>query len=179
MCIQSQHLEKWEVSSPELLPSSDQINAGIALIESNLSVSLTDEYKNYLHFINARTCWCKEGNDFFLAKYNDATIKVLMSVMFPPDSVIELTKLLRESIYDHRTLLLPGLIVIGCDYDDEADAYLIYDTRVDSPTYKCIFHWRYYEDNLVVGDGLGFVAHSLKDFLQLPVNPEQLQEAEN
>lgn len=174
MCIQSQHLEKWEISSSELLPSTDKINADISLVESELSVSLTDEYKSYLHFIKARTSWCKEGNEFFLAKYNDATIKVLMSVMFPPDSVIGLTKLLRESIYDHRTLLQPGLIVIGCDYDDAADAYLIYDTRVDSSTYKYVFHWRYYEDNLVVGDGLGLVAYSLKDFLNTPTAENEL-----
>ncbi|MFM4733671.1 hypothetical protein, partial [Aeromonas salmonicida] len=67
-----------------------------------------------------------------------------------------------------------GLIAIGSEYDDDGDAYIIYDVRPDSPTYRNIFHWRYYVDNLIVGDGLGLLALSLKDFLHKPASESEL-----
>lgn len=174
MCMQQGTIKKWDLSQDEPLPSSAEVNAAIAHIEHELSVSLPEEYKGYLHLVKLQAAWCKEGNDYFLVQYNHSTIKVLMSVLSSPDKVIDLTMLLRESIYDHRTLLSPGLIAIGHDYDDEGDAYLIYDTRADSATYGHVFHWRYYVDNLVIGDGLGRVAPSLTGFLQMPASEDQL-----
>lgn len=46
--------------------------------------------------------------------------------------------------------------------------------RNSSPTYQHIFNWRYYVDNLVVGEGLGLIARSLKEFLSMPTSEDEL-----
>ncbi|WP_407273854.1 SMI1/KNR4 family protein [Dickeya ananatis] len=174
MGIEKQDLIKWENNEPGITVDVQKIHDVINKVEQNLSVKLPDEYKDYLILVGDQTSWPHEDCGYFLAKYNGKTIQVLMSVLFPTEDVIDSTKLLQESIYENRTLLSNGLIVIGCDYDDIADAYLVYDIRENSLTYQHVFHWRYYQDNLVVGDGLGLVAHSLKDFLHTPTSEDKL-----
>lgn len=177
MAIEKQDLVnwKWETKESSIIVDEWKIRAVFNHIEQELAVRLPDEYKNFLLLTDDQGPWFKDDDEcYFLAKYNHATMVVMMSTFFSSEGVIDYTKLLQESIYDHRTLLPNGLIVIACDYDDDADAYLIYDVREDSATYQHIFHWRYYVDNLIVGDGLGLAARSLKEFLHMPTSEDKL-----
>ena len=166
---------RWENKDVSSIADKVKIQAAINYIERELSVKLPDEYKDFLLLTEDQGIFFEdEGNDRFLARYNHKAMVVVMNIFFPAEQVIDYTKQSQESIYDHRTLLTNGFIVIACDYDDNAEAYLIYDVREESATYQHIFHWRYYVDNVVVGDGLGFVARSLKEFLHMPTSEDNL-----
>lgn len=165
MEIQKEDLAKWETDEPDLTIDPLLIEKKITDIEKALLVSLPDEYKDYIHLVADQACSPLDDLDNFIARYNEKTRTTVMTTLASTNRVIVSTKLLQESIYDHRSLLPNGLIVIGTDYDDDADAYIVYDVRPDSPTYKNVFHWRYYVDNLVAGDGLGLLASSLRGFL--------------
>ncbi|MCL2892050.1 SMI1/KNR4 family protein [Brenneria tiliae] len=174
MSVGIEDLVKWETDESQLIVDDALVRSRIKKIELELNVSLPEEYCNYIISIADQAAGTKDGSDYFLVKYNDRISVALMSVLFDSDCVIKYTKLLQESIYDHRSLLKNGMIAIGCDYDDDGDAYVIYDVRPNSPTYQHVFHWRYYVDNLVVGEGLGFIAHSLKEFLSMPTSEDEL-----
>ncbi|MBN3050214.1 SMI1/KNR4 family protein [Pectobacterium brasiliense] len=174
MDIEKKDLLKWEVSDPEIVVERKKSDGFVMNIEKELSITLPNEYRDYIFLTANQTSWPKDDCGYFLAKYNDRSLKVLMSVLFPYEEVIDSTKLLQESIYEHRFLLSQGLIIIGCDYDDFSDGYLVYDVRRESPTYQNIFHWMYSQGNLIVGEGLGFIAHSLKEFLNTPTAANEL-----
>lgn len=165
MKIQKEDLAKWETDEPDLIIEPLLIKKKITDVEKALLINLPDEYKDYVHLVADQTCSPLDGLDNFIARYNEKTRMTVMATLASTNRVVISTKLLQESIYDHRSLLPNGLIAIGTDYDDDADAYIIYDVRPDSPTYKNVFHWRYYVDNLAVGDGLGLLALSLREFL--------------
>ncbi|NPE57365.1 SMI1/KNR4 family protein [Dickeya dadantii] len=174
MEIQKEDLVKWETDDPDLVIESATINKRIGDIEEKLQVHLPDEYKDYIHLVADQACGPLEDIDHFLVRYDGRVRKALMAILFPTEQVISSTNLLKESIYENRSLLPTGLIAIGSDYDDDGDAYIIYDVRPNSPTYKSVFHWRYYIDNLSVGDGLGLLALSLKEFLYTPTSEDKL-----
>lgn len=174
MEIQKEDLRKWETDDPNLAVESLLINKRIFSVEEKLRVNLPNEYKNYLHLVADQACGPLEGIDNFLVRYDGKAREALMASLFSSERVICSTNLLQESIYENRSLLPAGLIAIGSDYDDDGDAYIIYDVRADSATYKNVFHWRYYIDNLVVGDGLGLLALSLKEFLHKPTSEDEL-----
>ncbi|ATY82043.1 cell wall assembly protein [Aeromonas veronii] len=177
MTIEKQDLVNWEWGNKDLSSIVDErkIHFLINRVEQELSIKLPVEYRDFISFTDVQGPWVQDNEkSSLLAKYNHATVILMMLTFFSTEGVIDHTKLLQESIYDHRTLLPNGLIVIAKDCDDDADAYLIYDVREDSATYQHIFHWRYYVDNLVVGDGLGFVARSLKEFLHMPTSEDNL-----
>ncbi|WP_265434833.1 SMI1/KNR4 family protein [Aeromonas salmonicida] len=177
MTIEKQDLVNWAWENKDVSSNADEVKIQSAInhIERELSINLPNEYKDFIFLTGDQGAWFHDRkNDFFLTKYSHKTMIVMMNVFFPTELATDYTKLLQESIYDHRTLLPNGLIVIASDCDDDADAYLIYDVREESATYQHIFHWRYYVDNLVVGDGLGFVARSLKEFLHMPTSEDNL-----
>lgn len=168
MKIQKDDLVKWEVDEPDLIADPLFIRKGITDVEKSLLISLPNEYKDYIHLVADQACTPLSNLDNFIARYNEKNRIIVMATLSSTNRVVTSTKLLQESIYDHRSLLPDGLIAIGSDYDDDGDAYIIYDVRADSPTYRNVFHWRYYVDNLVVGDGLGLLAISLREFLHKP-----------
>ncbi|TDF82366.1 SMI1/KNR4 family protein [Pseudomonas sp. H9] len=175
MKIQKEDLAKWETDEPNLIIDSLLIKKKITDVEKALLINLPGEYKDYVCLVADQACGPLDGLDSFTARYNEKSRVTVMTVLSSTDRVVTSTKLLQESIYDHRSLLPNGLIAIGTNYDDDADAYIIYDVRPDSPTYKNVFHWRYYADNLVVGDGLGLLALSLREFLHKAALENELQ----
>lgn len=174
MKIQKDDLVKWEVDEPDLIADPLLIRKGITDVEKALLISLPNEYKDYIHLVADQACSPLSNLDNFIARYNSKTRMIVMATLSSTNRVVTSTKLLQESIYDHRSLLPDGLIAIGSDYDDDGDAYIIYDVRADSPTYRNVFHWRYYVENLVVGDGLGLLALSLREFLHKPALEDKL-----
>ncbi|MBN3074606.1 SMI1/KNR4 family protein, partial [Pectobacterium brasiliense] len=87
---------------------------------------------------------------------------------------IDSTKKMLESINENSILHSKGFIISGFDYDDLSDGYMLYDLRPESPTYQNIFQRMYSQDNLIVGEGLGFVANSLKEFLNTQTSEYEL-----
>lgn len=174
MSIIADDLAKWETDDPNLTIDEISLELAIHAIETELEVKLPEEYRSYLHLVTDQSCGAKQEEEYFLIRYDSGNEVALMPILSRSQRVISSTKLLQESIYEHRSLLPNGLIAIGSDYDDFSDAYLIYDVRPNSSTYQNIFHWRYYKDNLVSGEGLGLVAHSLKEFLHTPTSEDKL-----
>lgn len=156
----------WRVSDSRV--DVDKVKGAISAIERELMVRLPGEYHDYMKSTNDEAIAPIRKREYCLAKYDHGARAIRVSVLFPSEQVAEYTKLSQESIYDERHLLPNGLIVIGSNYDGDSDSCLIYDVRPDSPTYLHVFNWRYYVDNLVVGEGLGLLAHSLKEFLTTP-----------
>ena len=156
----------WRMS--DLSFDVDKVKVARSTIESELIVRLPTEYNDYLKSTNDEAIAPVRKREYCLAKYDHGARSVGVSVLFPSQQVVEYTKLSQESIYDERHLLPNGLIVIGSNYDGDSDACIVYDVRPDSSTYLYVFNWRYYVDNLVVGEGLGLLAHSLKEFLNTP-----------
>lgn len=174
MRIQKEDLSKWETDNPDFSLNATILNRIIVDAEVKLKVRFPDEYKDYIYLVSNQACGPIEDLDYFLVKYNGKTRKALMAILFTIEQMISSTELLKESIYDHRSLLTTDFIAIGSNYDDDGDAYIVYDVNPSSPTYKHVFHWRYYVDNLIVGDGLGLLAHSLRGFLHTPAAEEEL-----
>lgn len=174
MKIKKEDLEKWEKDEPDLMVDPLFLKKKIADVEKALLISLPDEYLDFIHLVGDQACSPLGELDNFIATYNGITRVAVMATLSSTDRVVNSTKLLQESVYDHRSLLPNGLIAIGSEYDDDGDAYIIYDVRPESPTYRNIFHWRYYVDNLIVGDGLGLLALSLRDFLRKPALESEL-----
>lgn len=174
MNIEKEDLEKWETDEPGLMVDSLFLKKRIADVENALVISLPDEYLDFIHLVGDQACSPRDELANFIATYNGFTRVAIMATLSSTDRVVNSTKLLQESVYDHRSLLTNGLIAIGSEYDDDGDAYIIYDVRPESPTYRNIFHWRYYVDNLIVGDGLGLLALSLRDFLHKPALESEL-----
>lgn len=174
MKIKKEDLAKWETDEPELMVEPLFLKKRISDLEKALLISLPDEYLDYIHLVADQACSPLDELDNFIAIYNGITRVAVMAILSSTDRVVSSTKLLQESVYDHRSLLPNGLIAIGSEYDDDGDAYIIYDVRPESPTYRNIFHWRYYVDNLIVGDGLGLLALSLRDFLHKPALESEL-----
>lgn len=174
MKIQREDLVKWETDEPNLIGDQLFIKKRLSDVEKSLLINLPDEYIDYIHIVADQACSPLDELDNFIARYNGRTRVTVMATLSSTSRVVTSTKLLQESIYDNRSLLPNGLIAIGSEYDDDGDAYIIYDVRPDSPTYRNIFHWRYYVDNLVVGDGLGLLALSLKEFLHKPALESEL-----
>lgn len=177
MTITPDDLATWRISDSEASAALNKADAAIAQIQSALNVVLPEEYCAFLTATNDHAAGPPRSRTHCLAHYlQDARI-VRVSVLYPAEQVIEMTRLSRESIYAHRTLLPDGLIIIGSNYDDNADACIVYDTRITSVTYLHVFNWRYYADNLVAGDGLGVMAVSLQAFLHTMLTREQVIEA--
>ncbi|WP_265434830.1 SMI1/KNR4 family protein [Aeromonas salmonicida] len=174
MKIQKEDLVKWETDEPDLFIDPITVKSRLADVEKALSIKLPDEYIDYICLVSDQACSPRDDVDNFIARYNGKTRMTVMVTLSSTSRVVTSTKLLQESIYDNRSLLPNGLIAIGSEYDDDGDAYIIYDVRPDSPTYRNLFHWRYYVDNLIVGDGLGLLALSLKDFLHKPASESEL-----
>ncbi|HKS32192.1 MAG TPA: SMI1/KNR4 family protein [Enterobacteriaceae bacterium] len=174
MGIQKEDLSKWETDNPDFSVDATILNRTIVVAEGELKVRFPDEYKDYIHLVSNQACGPIEELDYFLVKYNEKTRKAVMAILFSMEQMISSTRLLKESIYEHRFLLTEGFVAIGSNYDDDGDAYILYDVNPSSPTYEHIFHWRYYVDNLIVGDGLGLLARSLREFLHTPVAEEEL-----
>ncbi|MFP1824573.1 SMI1/KNR4 family protein [Lonsdalea quercina] len=152
----------------------DKIKGAMSFIESELMVRLPIEYNGYLKLTNDEAIAPIRKKEYCLAKYDHGVRPIRVSVLFPSEQVVEYTKLSQESIYDERHFLPNGLIVIGSNYDGDSDSCIVYDVRPNSPTYLHVFNWRYYVDNLVVGEGLGFIARSLKEFLSMPTSEDEL-----
>lgn len=174
MKIQKEDLVKWETDEPGLIVDPLSIKKRIADVEKALLICLPDEYLDFIHLVGDQACSPLGELDNFIAIYNRITRVAVMATLSSTDRVVTATKLLQESVYDHRSLLPNGLIAIGSEYDDDGDAYIVYDVRPKSPTYRNLFHWRYYVDNLIVGDGLGLLALSLRDFLHKPALESEL-----
>ncbi|WP_182286343.1 SMI1/KNR4 family protein [Comamonas testosteroni] len=174
MKIKKEDLAKWETDKPELMVEPLFLKKRISDLEKALLIRLPDEYLDYIHLVADQACSPLDELDNFIAIYYGITRVAVMATLSSTDRVVSSTKLLQESVYDHRSLLPNGLIAIGSEYDDDGDAYIIYDVRPESPTYRNIFHWRYYVDNLIVGDGLGLLALSLRDFLHKPALESEL-----
>lgn len=164
MKIQKEDLVKWETDEPGLIVDPLFIKKRIADVEKALLICLPDEYLDFIHLVGDQACSPLGELDNFIAIYNRITRVAVMATLSSTDRVVTATKLLQESVYDHRSLLPNGLIAIGSEYDDDGDAYIVYDVRPKSPTYRNLFHWRYYVDNLIVGDGLGIVGSIIKRF---------------
>lgn len=174
MKIQKEDLVKWETDEPDLIIDPLVVKSRVADVEKALLIKFPDEYIDYICLVSDQACSPLDDLDNFIARYNGKTRVTVMTTLSSTGRVVTSTKLLQESMYDNRSLLPNGLVAIGSEYDDDGDAYIIYDVRPDSPTYKNIFHWRYYVDNLVVGDGLGLLALSLKEFLHKPALESEL-----
>lgn len=173
MKIKKEDLIKWETDEPGLIVDPLFIKKRIADVEKALLIRLPDEYLDFIHLVGDKACSPLDEVDNFIAIYNRITRVAVMATLSSTDRVVTATKLLQESVYDHRSLLPNGLIAIGSEYDD-GDAYIVYDVRSESLTYRNLFHWRYYVDNLIVGDGLGLLALSLRDFLHKPALESEL-----
>ncbi|AYH04171.1 SMI1/KNR4 family protein [Pectobacterium parmentieri] len=158
----------WRMNSSNFDSNLNKVKSAIVLIENKLMVKLPIEFNDYLTLTNDEAIAPVRKKEYCLAKYAQGVRSVRTSVLFPSEQVIEYTKLSQESIYDERYLLPTGLIVIGSNYDGDSDSCIIYDVRPNSPTYLHVFNWRYYVDNVVVNEGLGLLAHSLKAFLSTP-----------
>lgn len=174
MTIEKTDFANWRMSDSNFAPDVDNIRNAMRHIEVELGVELPKEYQLFLSLINDKPIVPNDGKEYCLARYDHGVRRVHVAVLSSSRKVIERTTLSRESIYDERHLLAEGLIVIGSTYDGDTDACLVYDTRPDSPTYSHVFNWRYYVDNLVLGEGLGLLAHSLKEFLNTPTAVSEL-----
>ncbi|GLY61444.1 SMI1/KNR4 family protein [Pectobacterium brasiliense] len=162
----------WRMSASSF--DLDKVKGAINVIENVLMVRLPIEFNSYLKSTNDEAIAPIRKKEYCLAKYDYGARPIRVSVLFPSEQVVEYTKLSQESIYDERHLLPNGLIVIGSNYDGDSDSCIVYDVRPNSPTYLHVFNWRYYVDNLVVGEGLGLLAHSLKEFLNTPTAANEL-----
>ncbi|AOR63473.1 SMI1/KNR4 family protein [Pectobacterium wasabiae] len=174
MTIEKTDLDKWDMDEPNFIPDVNKINSSITFIQNELKIVVPNEMQKLMFLTNDKPVGPAEDIDSVLAKYNDKTIIIDIEIIYSSNYIVEYTKLSQESVYDKRFLLPNGLIVIGSTYDDAGDACLIYDVRPDSITYKNVFHWRYYADNLIMGEGLGLIAHSLKEFLSMPTSEDEL-----
>lgn len=174
MIIEKSDFSNWRMTDSNFAPDVGNVSNAIKHIEIELEVDLPKEYQLFLSLINDKPIVPNDGREYCLARYDHGVRRVHVAVLSSSRKVIERTKLSRESIFDERHLLAEGLIVIGSNYDGDADACIVYDTRPDSPTYLHVFNWRYYVDNLVVGEGLGLLAHSLKAFLNTPTVANEL-----
>ncbi|PWC09900.1 cell wall assembly protein [Brenneria roseae subsp. americana] len=174
MSIVKEDLVNWHMD--ETLFEQDPVNIEkkVKNVESVLNVNLPSEFKIFLLLTNDQAISPVEDKDFCLAKYNNESRVVYVDGFYSCESIIEITKLSQESIYEHRFILPEGLIVIGVNYDGATDAHIVYDVRPGSPTYQHLFNWRYSVDNVFVGEGLGFLAHSLKEFLNTPTSEDEL-----
>lgn len=175
MPIDAADLVHWTLSEPDFTPDPERVRRAIETTEATLGIRLPDELKELLALTNDRALGPLDTRENMLARYAGFNRGILVSVLHCCASIVNYTLLLQESIYDHRTLLPNGLIALGSDYDDDGDAYIIYDVRVDSPTYGHLFHWRYYGDDLVPGQGLGLLAGSLKAFLHSLMTEQELE----
>lgn len=173
MEITKKDLKLWETDNPDLVLNSLQLSENIRALEKQLKVNLPKEYREYLRLVADQACGPVDEVDNFLVSYESYSIKAVMAVLSPTESVIRHTRLLQESAGDSWRVLPTGLIAIGSDYDDDGDAYIIYDVRPESVTYLHVFHWKYDVADLIAGSGLGLLAHSLKEFLQMPIPQEE------
>lgn len=171
MTIEKEDLKNWVISNGGFIPDEIKVNASILSIENGLNVKLPREYKDFLALTNDESCSPIDDKSSCLCKYNSKLIVVLVNVLSNSKRLISQTNMLSGS---DENGLVNGLVAIGRNYDDDGDAYIIYDVRPNSPTYQHVFHWRYYVDNLVIGEGLGFLAHSLKEFLNTPTLEDEL-----
>lgn len=174
MSIQRDDLTSWRLDD-----SNTDINSAdraIEQIQSALNVVLPAEYCALLTIANDNAAAPPRNRTHCLAEYTQQARVVRISVLYPAEQVIAMTRLSQESVYEHRSLLPEGLIVIGSTYDGSSDACIVYDTRTTSTTYQHVFNWRYYADNVIAGDGLGGMAVSLKAFLQAMLTREQVIE---
>lgn len=130
---------KWETDEPGLTVDPLFIKKRIADVEKALLISLPDEYLDFVHLVGDQACSPLDELDNFIAIYNRIARVAVMATLSSTDRVVTATKLLQESVYDHRSLLPNGLIAIGSEYDDDGDAYIIYDVRHESPTYRIYF----------------------------------------
>ncbi|MBA0219848.1 SMI1/KNR4 family protein [Pectobacterium brasiliense] len=174
MKIEKLDLNNWNVRELNSIYDERKIKNSILFVESELKIRLPLELKELISLANDNPILPADECDCCLAKYNNSSLLIDVVIIFNGESIVNSTKISQESIYDKRFLLPNGLIAIGSSYDDSGDAYLIYDVRPDSATYKNVFHWRYYADNLIAGEGLGFIAHSLKEFLSMPTSEDEL-----
>lgn len=174
MTIEKSDLDNWDMDEPDFTPDANRVNASIAFIQNELGVALSKEMQELMYLTNDKPIGPVDDADSVLAKYNDGSRIIAIDIIYSGNSIVEYTKLSQESIYDSRSLLPCGLIVIGSSYDGVSDSCIVYDIRDSSSTYLHVFNWRYYVDNLVVGEGLGFVAHSLKEFLSMPTSEDEL-----
>ena len=174
MKIEKSDLDNWDMDEPDFTPDLNRVNASIAFIQKELGVLLSDEMQELMFLTNDKPIGPVDDVDSVLAKYNDASRIIGIDIIYSSNSVVEYTKLSQESIYESRSLLPNGLIVIGSSYDGASDSCIVYDIRKTSPTYLHVFNWRYHSDNLVVGEGLGLIAHTLKEFLIAPTSEDEL-----
>ncbi|PWD62596.1 SMI1/KNR4 family protein [Pectobacterium parmentieri] len=174
MTIEKTDLNNWDMDEPNFIPDVNKINSSITFIQNELKVIIPNEMQELMFLTNDKPIGPTEDIDSVLVKYNDKTIIINIEITYSSNYIVEYTKLSQESIYEKRFLLPNGLIVIGSSYDDAGYACLIYDVRPDSVTYKHVFHWRHYVDNLIMGEGLGLIAHSLKEFLSMPTSEDAL-----
>ncbi|MBN3050215.1 SMI1/KNR4 family protein [Pectobacterium brasiliense] len=174
MTIEKSDLDNWDMDEPDFTPDVNRVNASIAFIQNELGVVLSNEMQELMFLTNDKPIGPVDDIDSVLAKYNDGSRIIGIDIIYSINSIVEYTRLSQESIYESRSLLPNGLIVIGSSYDGASDSSIIYDIRNSSPTYQHIFNWRYYVDNLVVGEGLGLIARSLKEFLSMPTSEDEL-----
>lgn len=118
MKIKKEDLVKWETDEPGLTVDPLFIKKRIADVEKALLISLPDEYLDFIHLVGDQACSPLDELDNFIAIYNRITRVAVMATLSSTDRVVTATKLLQESVYDHRSLLPNGLIAIGSEYDD-------------------------------------------------------------
>lgn len=174
MTIEKSDLDNWDMDEPNFIPDSNRVNASIVFIQNELGVLLPKEMQDLMILTNDKPIGPVDCIDSVLAKYNDESRVIGIDIIYSGNSIVEYTKLSQESIYESRSLLPNGLIIIGSGYDGASDSCIVYDIRKNSQTYLHVFNWRYYSDNLTVGEGLGLIAHTLKEFLSMPTSEDEL-----
>ena len=174
MTVTNDDFSKWNMAEHDFSDGNDRAENAVKTIQLELNVFLPDEYREFLFVTHDESIRPLRESRHCLSKHDSGTRIIRIIALSASDEVVEMTKLSQESIYEHRSLLPNGLIVIGSNYDGDSDSCIVYDVRPGSPTYLHVFNWRYYVDNLVVGDGLGLLALSLKAFLHTPTAANEL-----
>lgn len=166
--IKKEDFGKWFMEK-SFFESNDKIHFIFSEIQNEFGIMLPDEFKDFILLTNDQDIAPNRGTDSCLAKYDQGNRIVLIDVLFSSEGILHYTKMLTKERENGQCLL-----VIGADYDENGDAYIVYDVGSKSPTSRHVFHWRYHSDPLLVGKGLGFLAPSLKDFLLSPSSREEL-----
>ncbi|MFP1908204.1 SMI1/KNR4 family protein [Lonsdalea quercina] len=167
--ITKEDFNKWFMERDSFELNENKASLIFSQIQTELGVVLSSEFKDFILLSDDQDIAPKRGSDSCLAKYDQGNRIVLIDVLFCSEGIVHYTKMLTKERENGRSLL-----VIGGDYDENGDAYIVYDLDSKSSTYRHVFHWRYHSDPLNVGDGLGFLATSLKEFLLSPSSREEL-----
>ncbi|GKV94874.1 SMI1/KNR4 family protein [Pectobacterium aroidearum] len=167
--IKKEDFGKWFMERESFELNEKRASLVFSQIQDDLGFFLSGELKDFILLSDDQDIAPKRGCDSCLAKYDQGNRIVLIDVLFCSEGIVHYTKMLTKKREGGQYLL-----VIGADYDENGEAYILYDLDSASTTYRHVFHWRYHSDPLRVGDGLGFLAPSLKEFLLSPSSREEL-----